>query len=228
VKVRASFITSAVGPEGCPADGVAELALVGRSNVGKSTLVNALARTKLARTSAAPGKTRLINVYRFEVDGEPPFHLVDLPGYGYARGGEESAETFELLARSYFENRARTVDWPPPSSVARAVAGRVEGPAPGRAEGRRRPDAFAVLQLIDSRHPGLPNDMAAHDWLTTLGVPVGVVATKVDKLSRAERSRAQQALGRAFTSPVVPVAATTGEGLKELWILIRRLLSSRP
>jgi GTP-binding protein len=195
VKVRASFITSAVGPEGCPADGVAELALVGRSNVGKSTLVNALARTKLARTSAAPGKTRLINVYRFEVDGEPPFHLVDLPGYGYARGGEESAETFELLARSYFENRARTVDWPPPSSVARAVAGRVEG---------------------------------AHDWLTTLGVPVGVVATKVDKLSRAERSRAQQALGRAFTSPVVPVAATTGEGLKELWILIRRLLSSRP
>jgi GTP-binding protein len=202
VKIRASFVTSAVGPEGCPADGVAELALVGRSNVGKSTLVNALGRSKLARTSAAPGKTRLINIYRFEVEGEPPFHLVDLPGYGYARGGAASAEEFELLARSYFEDRTR-VDQP------------------------GRPDAFAVLQLIDSRHPGLPNDMAAHDWLTTLGVPVGMVLTKVDKLSRAERSRAQQAFGRAFTSPVVPVAAATGEGLKELWTLIRRLLSSR-
>lgn len=205
MKLRASFITSAVGPEGCPADGVAELALVGRSNVGKSTLVNALARSKLARTSAAPGKTRLINVYRLEVDGEPPFHLVDLPGYGYARGGAPSAEAFEALARSYFEDRARTVESPRP-----------------------RPEAFAVLQLVDSRHPGLPNDMAAHDWLTTLGVPVGIVATKVDKLTRAERSRAQQACGRAFTSPVVPVAAATGEGLKELWILIRRLLSRRP
>ena len=205
MKLRASFITSAVGPEGCPADGVAELALVGRSNVGKSTLVNALGRSKLARTSAAPGKTRLINVYRFEVDGEPPFHLVDLPGYGYARGGAPSAEAFEALARGYFEDRARKVDSP-----------------------RQRPGAFAVLQLVDSRHPGLPSDMAAHDWLTTLGVPVGVVATKVDKLTRAERSRAQQVFGRAFTSPVVPVAAATGEGLKELWILIRRLLSSRP
>lgn len=205
MKLRASFVTSAVGPEGCPADGVAELALVGRSNVGKSTLVNALGRSKLARTSAAPGKTRLINVYRFEVDGEPPFHLVDLPGYGYARGGAPSAEAFEALARSYFEDRARKVE-----------------------SSRPRPEAFAVLQLVDSRHPGLPNDMAAHDWLTTLGVPVGIVATKVDKLTRAERSRAQQAFGRAFTSPVVPVAAATGEGLKELWILIRRLLSRRP
>ena len=205
MKLRASFITSAVGPEGCPSDGVAELALVGRSNVGKSTLVNVLGRSKLARTSAAPGKTRLINVYRFDVDGESPFHLVDLPGYGYARGGQESADTFEALARSYFEDRARKVD-----------------------SARRRPEAFAVLQLVDGRHPGLPNDMAAHDWLTTLGVPMGVVATKFDKLSRAERSRAQQAFGRAFTSPVVPVSATTGEGLKELWILIRRLLSRRP
>jgi GTP-binding protein len=223
VKIRASFITSAVGPEGCPTDGVAELALVGRSNVGKSTLVNALAKSKLARTSAAPGKTRLINIYRFEGEGEPPFHLVDLPGYGYARTGaprqdsgrpdrqsraEASAEEFEVMARSYFEDRARKVD-------------------PSRVEGRRRPDAFAVLQLIDSRHPGLPNDMAAHDWLTTLDVPLGIVLTKVDKLSRAERSRAQQAFGRAFTSPVLPVAAATGEGLKELWTLIRRLLSSR-
>jgi GTP-binding protein EngB required for normal cell division len=69
LKVRAAFVTSAAGPEGCPADGLAELALVGRSNVGKSTLVNALMRVRLARTSAAPGKTRLLNVYRIDVEG---------------------------------------------------------------------------------------------------------------------------------------------------------------
>ena len=75
MKVRAAFVTSAVGAEGCPKDGLPEVALVGRSNVGKSTLVNALARQKVARTSAAPGKTRLINVYRIEVEGEPHVHL---------------------------------------------------------------------------------------------------------------------------------------------------------
>lgn len=203
MKLRAAFVTSATGPEGCPADGLAEVALVGRSNVGKSTLVNALTRLKLARTSAAPGKTRLVNVYRIEVEGERPFHLADLPGYGYARGGASSVEAFELMTRRYFEDRAGLAD-----------------------SDRRRPEAFAVLQLVDSRHPGLPADVGAHEWLLALGVPVGIVATKVDKLTRAERSRAQIQFERAFTTPVLPIAAATGEGLKELWTLIRRLLSS--
>lgn len=203
MKVRATFETSAAGPEGCPADGLPELALVGRSNVGKSTLVNVLTRVRLARTSAAPGKTRLLNVFRIEVDGDVPFHLVDLPGYGYARGGQASVETFEELTRRYFAHRTRQV-----------------------ATDRRAPEVFAVLQLVDSRHPGLDSDRRAHDWLVSLGVPMWVVATKFDKLTRAERSRAQHHFERAFTTPVLPVAATTGEGLKELWTLIRRLLSS--
>jgi len=203
LKVRADFVTSAAGPEGCPADGLPELALVGRSNVGKSTLVNALMRVRLARTSAAPGKTRLLNVYRIDVDGEPPFHLVDLPGYGYARGGQASVETFEELTRRYFAHRTRQVT-----------------------SERRAPEVFAVLQLVDGRHPGLDSDRRAHDWMVSLGVPLWVIATKFDKLTRAERSRAQHQFERAFTTPVLPVAATTGEGLKELWTLIRRLLSS--
>ena len=205
MKVRTAFVTSAVGPEGCPADGLPELALVGRSNVGKSTLINALGRARVARTSAAAGKTRLINVYRLEPEGVSPFHLVDLPGYGYARGGAPSKAEFEAITARYFEDRATP---------------------PGEA-GRRRPASFAVLQLVDSRHPGLEKDNDAFRWLAALGVPLGVVATKSDKLSRAERSRAQQAFERAFTVPVLLCSAATGEGLKDLWTLIARLLSSR-
>ena len=204
--VSATFVKSGAGPADYPDDGLAELALVGRSNVGKSTLVNALTGIRLARTSRAAGKTRLLNVYRLQDGPTRSFHLMDLPGYGYARGGEKSQEEFEVLTREYFDSRTG-----------------VSGPA-----GRRRPSAFAVLLLVDGRHPGLASDARAHDWLAGLGVPLGVVATKMDKLTRAERSRAQHAFGRAFTAPVLPVSAATGEGLKELWILIARLLSSHP
>jgi GTP-binding protein len=206
--MRAEFVTSAVRPDDYPGDGLAELAVVGRSNVGKSTLVNKLAAARVARTSAAPGKTRTLNVYRLESPGDRPFHLVDLPGYGYARGGSVSADAFEALTRDYFGHRAS----------GQTAAG----------SGHRPPSAFGALLLVDGRHPGLESDVRAHDWLAALEIPLGVVATKIDKLSRAERSRAQHAFERAFTTPVLPISATTGEGLKELWILIARLLSSQP
>ena len=67
----AQFVTSAADARGVPHDGIPHIALVGRSNVGKSSLINALTGTKLARTSAAPGKTRLANLYRVHVDGGP-------------------------------------------------------------------------------------------------------------------------------------------------------------
>jgi GTP-binding protein len=206
--VRAEFVTSAVRPADYPGDGLAELAVVGRSNVGKSTLVNKLAVARVARTSAAPGKTRTLNVYRLEPAGDRPFHLVDLPGYGYARGGSVSADGFEALTHDYFGHRA----------TGQTAAG----------SGHRPPAAFGALLLVDGRHPGLESDVRAHDWLAALEIPLGVVATKIDKLSRAERSRAQHAFERAFTTPVLPISAATGEGLKELWILIARLLSSQP
>jgi len=80
--------------------------MTGRSNVGKSTLLNALCRSKVARTSAAPGKTRLANVYRVAVEGGGPgrwaLYLVDLPGYGYARGGADAADELKLVAEAYF------------------------------------------------------------------------------------------------------------------------------
>ena len=102
MKVTAEFVTSAAGDADFPRDALPEVALVGRSNVGKSSLINALVRLRLARTSASPGKTRLANVYRVARAAAAPFYLVDLPGYGYARGGAAAAAGFDALTRAYF------------------------------------------------------------------------------------------------------------------------------
>ena len=162
---------------------------MGRSNVGKSSLLNALMRRALARTSAAPGKTRLVNFYRVQRGASPALFLVDLPGYGYARGGDASAQEFDTLTDAY---------------LSRA--------------GQR-----GVMLLIDSRHPGLESDMQAWNWLQSQPFPHGVVGTKVDKLSRAERARHARQFQMLFDMPVPMVSAHTGEGLDELWKMIASL-----
>jgi len=181
--------------------------MVGRSNVGKSTLINALVRQKLARTSAAPGKTRLANFYRVAVESRPPFYLVDLPGYGYARGGEKSRQEFDALAAEYFSSR--------------------HAEAAEDAAGGRTPVFCGVLALVDSRHPGLDADRIAWTWLSRMGIERHVVATKLDKLTRAERHRHLSELERLYSSPVTPVSAETGEGLDALWTLIATLITTR-
>ena len=80
VQILAEFVTSAAGAGDFPRDRLPEVALVGRSNVGKSSLINALVRQPLARTSATPGKTRLANIYRVQRGSMPAWYLVDLPG----------------------------------------------------------------------------------------------------------------------------------------------------
>ena len=102
MKIEASFVRSAAGAADLPRDGLAEIALVGRSNVGKSSLINALVRQRLARTSAAPGKTRLANIYRVARGAGAPLYLVDLPGYGYARSDSRDAVGFDDLTGVVF------------------------------------------------------------------------------------------------------------------------------
>ena len=210
MKISAEFVTSAAGARDFPRDRLAEVALLGRSNVGKSSLINALVRQKVARTSAAPGKTRLANFYRVQRGSGPAFYVVDLPGYGYARGGDVSAAEFNRLTEAYF---ARGL----PGLEAResGLGSRVPDP-----ESRVR---IGVLLLVDARHPGLDSDVEAWGWLQSKPCSRGIVGTKADKLTRAARARHGRELESLFDVPVSLVSAQTGEGLEELWKLIATL-----
>jgi GTP-binding protein len=211
VTIAATFVRSAAAADDFPRDGTTEIALVGRSNVGKSTLINALVRQRVARTSAAPGKTRLANIYRVERGAAPAFYLVDLPGYGYARGGAQSVREFDELTRAYF---------------------RREGPEGRDGQERKAPAVpahpayVAALLLVDSRHPRLESDLDAWRWLGDSVENAAVVATKIDKLARGERIRAIREMESVFEHPVLPTSAVTGEGLDELWKAIDRLANS--
>jgi GTP-binding protein len=191
LKIEAEFVTSAAGARDFPRDRLPEIALVGRSNVGKSSLINALVRRPLARTSAAPGKTRLANFYRVHRAPAPALYLVDLPGYGYARGGDPASQEFNRLVDAYF---TRACDQP-----------------------------IGALLLVDSRHPGLESDLDAWAWASSLPCPRGVIGTKVDKLTRAERTRHARELESLFQLPVPLVSAANGEGLDALWKMIASL-----
>ncbi len=104
----AEFVISAVAPRDFPSDARPEVALVGRSNVGKSSMINALLRKDIARTSASPGKTRQVNVYRVTPAGGSPFYLMDLPGYGHAGGGPKAQQEFAALTALYFGTRTHS------------------------------------------------------------------------------------------------------------------------
>ena len=207
MKITAEFVTSAAGPSDFPPGGLPELALVGRSNVGKSSLINALVRQSVARTSGTPGKTRLANIYSVARGSSGALYLVDLPGYGYARGGAESAQEFAELTRVYF--------------------GREEPDGQESRVGTLSPASVAALLLVDCRHPGLESDRRAWAWLRRTVAGAAVVATKVDKLARGQRIRALRELESVFEDSVLPVSAVTGEGLDELWTLIDKLANSR-
>ena len=201
MKIEAQFVTSAARAGDFPRDRLPEVALVGRSNVGKSSLINALVRKAVARTSAAPGKTRLANFYRVQRGTLPSLYLVDLPGYGYARapggsGGagerrDAASREFNRLADAYF---ARAVEQP-----------------------------IGIVLLVDSRHPGLESDLDAWAWARSLPCPSAVIGTKVDKLTRAQRARHTHEFESLFQLPVPLVSAMNGEGLDELWKKIASL-----
>jgi len=196
--VAAEFVTSAVTAAGLPRTPLPELALAGRSNVGKSSLINVLAGRTLARTSAAPGKTRLANYYRLQPERGRAFHLVDLPGYGYARAPRTAA----LRGAG-------------PRVLLRGAEGRLDAPR----HRRRGPPGGRAAPGPRLRRRGVRLVRGA-------GLPVPAVATKADKLSRAERQRATAALVTAFGRDALMTSVPSGEGIDELWAWIAQQVES--
>lgn len=130
-----------------------EIALVGRSNVGKSSLINHLLnQKKLAKTSSTPGKTRLINF--FSIDEK--FLLVDLPGYGFAKAPKHEIQTWSEAIDRYLNDRETLK---------------------------------LILLLIDSRREIGEEDRKIADWAESKNIPVLLVFTKTDKLSRSEKQK---------------------------------------
>ena len=206
----AEFVRSVGADSPLPDPRLPQVSLIGRSNVGKSTLINALARRRIARAGGAPGTTRLLNVYRIVLArrrGE--LLLIDLPGYGYARGGAESTRVFDRLTERYFHRDAEPAAQRPGRS------------APGEPPAAQAP--MGAILLVDVRHPGLENDRNALGWLTGLELPLVVAATKIDRLARSARQTKLRAHEKALAHPVLPVSAKRGDGLPELWTALLAL-----
>jgi GTP-binding protein len=196
--IEAEFVLSAANAAQLPRDPLPHVAMVGRSNVGKSTLINALMKQKIARTSATPGKTRLLNAYRIRALNGLRFLLVDLPGYGFAGYGHDRDHNFDTMVSEYFESR----------------------------KGADQPTL--ALLLVDSRHPGLASDVEAWHWITDSGVTRATIVTKIDKLSGSIRARELAEFRKTFGEPLVAVSADRGEGMESLWTLIRHQLQPPP
>lgn len=146
----AEFVISSTTVSRCPEDSKPEYAFIGRSNVGKSSLINMLtARKSLAKTSATPGKTLLIN--HFLINRQ--WYLVDLPGYGYARRSKTERDKLQQMITGYLLQRRQLT---------------------------------CVFVLIDIRHEQQAIDREFIDWLGRSQVPLALVFTKADKLSRAQ------------------------------------------
>lgn len=192
VVTQGKYCVSAVNREQYPVIERPEIVFIGRSNVGKSSLINSLTRVRnLAHVSGQPGKTQTINFYDvgIKIEGEAArrdFYLVDLPGYGYAKTGKAQRLTWKNFIEAYLLS----------SNHIRFVS-----------------------QLIDIRHDAMKSDIRMFQWLVANGLPVLVIATKADKVGYHAGRRQIENIRRALGVPeldILPYSSLKGEGRSEL------------
>ncbi len=192
--VEADFVAAAQSLASLPPPLIVEVAFAGRSNVGKSSLMNALmARRGLVRTSSTPGCTRQINFFDAKARDGATFRLVDLPGYGYAKRSKAERKQWAELIEAYLHGR----------DGLRAVVVLVDA---RRGVGE---EDEQLLAFVASRPAKAKTETI-------------VVATKVDKLKKSQRKAALSAIGEAFGGRVIGCSAVTGDGIGDLWKAIRR------
>ena len=201
--IKAAYATTAVRRDQYPEGSVPEVAFLGRSNVGKSSLINSLCNHRgLARVSGAPGKTQTINYFsaalrrRDEAEGEQrlPFYLVDLPGYGFAKVSQSERERWGKLMEDFF------------------AAG-----------------LFKLgVMIVDARHKPTADDVTMADWFKSTGHPLVVVANKLDKLKKSEVEPNLALIRETLELPedvkLIPFSAEKGQGREVLLAEITALL----
>ena len=171
--INAKFVTSVADPKQIKDYGIKEIAVAGRSNVGKSSFINFLCDNKnLAKTSSTPGRTRLINY--FNINNE--LVLVDLPGYGYAKVGVEDKDNWDNLIGGYLQNSKNLV---------------------------------AVAILVDVRHEPSALDLQMVAFVHHFNIPFFIVATKADKLSKAQIQKQKQVLATGLKLGVENIVVTS-------------------
>jgi GTP-binding protein len=192
----ARYVATATSVDGLPPPAFAEIAFAGRSNVGKSSLINCLVeRSKLVRTSSKPGATRGISVFRVDLRAEDgvtktTIDLVDLPGYGFAQRSKAERKSWGPMIEGFLEDRV----------------------------GLR-----GVVLIVDARRGVEDDDRQLIEYLQHLGKPVILAATKLDKLTKAERAPALAAIAAAGAGKPYGVSSETREGREKLFARVLAL-----
>ena len=189
---QSKFLISVANSGKLPEYDAPEIAIAGKSNVGKSSLINFLVNNKkMAKTSSTPGRTRLLNYFEIN-NGE--FNLVDLPGYGFAKAPKSEIAKWGEMIEGYFQNSDKLKN---------------------------------VFVLVDSRHEPTQDDIQLISYFVYYQIPFTIVATKTDKLSRAQISKSKKLIADTFrigTENVIMTSSEKKTGKEEILSRIEQVL----
>ena len=166
---KLKFVTSAVNMQGCPKDALPEVAIIGRSNAGKSSMINGIANSKIALVSGTPGKTRLLNFYQAE-----RYRLVDMPGYGFAARAGDEQKVWQAMIENYLAARQNLT---------------------------------GLLIIMDIRRDWAEEEENLVKWMSPRDLPVAIILTKSDKLSKGEAIARQRQIQKAAGTAAVFVTS---------------------